>query len=66
MRAEVRLGGGLELVAEGIDIDAPRDLAAGSEVGVRIRAAALFVAGDGTKRPELIRCGGPVETEMWP
>ena len=66
VRAEVRLGGGLELVAEGIDIDAPRDLAAGSEVGVRIRAASLFVDGDGARRPELIRCGGPVETEMWP
>jgi sulfate transport system ATP-binding protein len=64
LRAELSLLGGIELVAEGIDIDAPKDLEAGREVGVRIRAASMFVAGDG--KPSLIRAGGPVETEMWP
>jgi sulfate transport system ATP-binding protein len=57
VRAELKLAGGEDVVVEADDAEAPRDLAAGSEVGVHIRAASVFVATEG-QPPKLFRLGG--------
>jgi sulfate transport system ATP-binding protein len=55
VRAELRLKGGEELVSETSDAEAPAVLTPGEEVGVLIRAAAVFVDGEAGAKPALVR-----------